>query len=253
MLDLTATGGDITPYLARARANGVQYLLNVCVNIQDFPAVLACASADPWIAASVGVHPDNQLADPSLAELIVAAESPKVVAIGETGLDYYHSAVNNQVQQQRFRLHIQAALAVNKPLIVHSRQAKLDTIRLLQEENASAVGGVLHCFTEDWQMASAALALGFYISLSGIVSFRNAANIQALARDLPLERLLIETDAPYLAPVPCRGQANEPAYLLHTAKFIAELRNMPVAELAAVTTANYLRLFYNDAEFGTEC
>lgn len=247
MLAVTASNGGIEAYLARARANGIKYLLNVCVNMQDFPAVLAVAATEPWIGASVGVHPETPEADPSLATLIAAAALPEVVAVGETGLDYYHNAANSQAQQQRFRLHIRAALAVNKPLIVHSRNAKLDTIRLLQEENAAAVGGVLHCFTEDWQLASAVLALGFYISLAGIVSFRNAANIQELAQTLPLERLLIETDAPYLAPVPCRGRPNEPAYLIHTAKVIAKLRNIPLAALAAATTANYLQLFYHDA------
>lgn len=243
MLDLTVYSGDSQKCLAYARAQGVQYILNVCVRMQDFPTILTMALQDRFISASVGVHPDAAEADPELLDLTKAAAHPKVVAIGETGLDYYHGSDNILCQHERFKLHIRAAKAVQKPLIVHTRQAQEDTMRLLKIEQAQEVGGVLHCFTEDWHMAEQALDLGFYISLSGIVTFRNATNLQDVARRIPLERLLLETDAPYLAPVPLRGKPNEPANLVHTLDFVANLREMSRLSLAAATTANYLRLF----------
>ncbi len=243
MLDLTPYDGDLDQAVQSARSRGVGHILNVCVSMKDFPQVLATAKQYPFVSASVGLHPNEQDEETSADELINLAQDDKVVAIGETGLDYYRSSGEVEWQRQRFREHIRAAKETGKPLIVHSRQAKDDTIRLLKEEKAAAVEGVLHCFTEDWEMASKALDLGFYLSFSGIVTFRNATAIQEVAQRLPLDRMLLETDSPYLAPTPNRGKPNEPAFIVHTAQFIAELRGIDSEQLAAETTANFFRLF----------
>lgn len=234
----------VADVLANARDNDVSHLLCVCVNLEDFPRVLALAEQHDHIFASVGVHPNEQDGrEPDSDELVELAGHSRVVAIGETGLDYFRSQGDLDWQRDRFRRHIEAARRCRRPLIIHSRAAPDDTIRLMSEENAGEAGGVMHCFAEDWKMAEQALALGFYISFSGIVTFKNAAAIQEVARRAPLDRILVETDSPYLAPVPYRGKTNEPAYVRHTAEYVAELRGISYEEGAEATSANFFRLF----------
>ncbi|HSH42726.1 MAG TPA: TatD family hydrolase [Arenicellales bacterium] len=230
--------------LANARDNDVEYMLCVSVNLEDFPRILALAERHDHIFASVGVHPNEREGrEPGVEELLELADHPRVVAIGETGLDYFRSEGDLEWQRDRFRRHIQAARRCGKPLIIHSRDARDDTIRIMSEEGAGEAGGVMHCFAEDWDMAERALALGFYISFSGIVTFKNAQAIQEVARRAPLERIMVETDSPYLAPVPYRGKTNEPAYVKHTAEYVAELKGISYDELAEATSANFFRLF----------
>jgi TatD DNase family protein len=230
--------------VAAMAANRVGHALCVNVRLEDFPRVLALAERHDGFHASVGVHPDNaEVEEPDEARLVELAAHAKVVAIGETGLDYYWRKDAPQWQRDRFRTHIRAARRCGKPLIVHTRAAAEDTLRLMREEGASEAGGVMHCFTETREVAAAALALGFYISFSGIVTFRNAQALKDVARFVPLDRLLIETDAPYLAPVPHRGRTNEPAWVVHVAEEIARLRNQPLETIEAATTENFFRLF----------
>lgn len=233
----------IADILSRAKAAGMVHCINICVNLKDFPRVLAIAETFPHVSASFGLHPND--ADETLDEagIIHYASHPKVVGIGETGLDYYRSTGDLSWQREQFRAHIRAAKALKKPLIIHTREAQADTLAILKEEGASDVGGVMHCCTETWEVAKQALDLGFYVSISGIVTFKNAAVIQDTAKHVPLDRLLIETDAPYLAPVPHRGKTNEPAYVLHTAQFLAELRGIDFNTLANATTTNFFNLF----------
>ncbi|MFN7098250.1 MAG: TatD family hydrolase [Gammaproteobacteria bacterium] len=243
-LDLTAYQGSLDAALAHAREWDVHHFLCVCIDMNNIQATLDIARARSDVSASVGVHPSEQQSyDPSLAELIQLASEAKVVALGETGLDYYRVQGDVEWQQERFRRHIRAARAVNKPLIVHTREARVDTIRILQEENAQEVGGVLHCFTETLEMAQQAMDMGFYISFSGIITFKNAVELQALVKQIPLERILIETDSPYLAPVPYRGKTNEPAYVKFVAEKIAELREIDYQSVAKITSDNFDRLF----------
>jgi TatD DNase family protein len=224
--------------------NQVSHALCVCVNLADFPRVLALAAGHPQLFASVGVHPD-QAADAGVAvgDLVRLAEHPKIVAIGETGLDYYRQEGDLEWQRTRFRTHIRAARECGKPLIIHTRDAGEDTLRILREERADDAGGVMHCFTESLAFAQAALELNFYISFSGIVTFKNAQAIKEVAKVVPLERLLVETDSPYLAPVPHRGKTNEPAWVRHVAEEIARLRQVSLEQVAEATTANFFRLF----------
>jgi len=230
--------------LSDAQAVGVDHFLCVSVSLEKAGEVVDIAHRFPRVFASVGVHPDEQSGrEPTVEDLVQLASDPRVVAIGETGLDYFRIQGDMTWQQDRFRHHIQAAHQSRKPLIVHTRNARADTIRVLQEENAREVGGVMHCFTEDWSTAKEALDLGFYISFSGIVTFRNAGDLRDVARKVPLDRVLVETDAPYLAPVPMRGRPNEPAFVAHTAKALAELRGADFEELAAATTRNFFSLF----------
>jgi TatD DNase family protein len=245
MLDLSQDGGRLDPLLARAQQQGVGHILNVSVQLSLFPTVLAHAEAYPFVSASVGLHPNEQGEATDTDTLVKLGRHKKVVAIGETGLDYFRSTGDIEWQRERFRAHIRAAKILQKPLIIHTRAAKEDTIRILQEENAQQAGGVMHCFTEDWLTAQQALDLGFYISFSGIVTFKNAATIQTVAKQVPLERMLIETDAPYLAPEPYRGKTNEPGYVRHTAEYLAQLRGVSVAALAQQTTDNFFALFNN--------
>jgi len=244
---LPLLGGDrgTAEYLAAAAEVGVSHVLCVAVDLESYPGVIALARQFPNVFASVGIHPngEHEARDTSLEEMCELAADPRVVAIGETGLDYYHQKGDTSLQHARFRLQIQAAIAAGKPLIVHTRDAAADTIRLLREEGAERVGGVMHCFVEDWPTAAAAMELGFYISFSGIVTFRNATALQEVARQVPLARLLVETDAPWLAPVPRRGKPNEPAYVRHTAEFLAALRGEDYETLAAATTRNFFTLF----------
>lgn len=236
--------GDIDGIVARMRERHVAAALNVCVTLEDFPAVLALAETHREIFGSVGVHPDYQDGrEPTEEDLVDLARHPKVVAIGETGLDYYRLKEPLDWQRERFGVHIRAARRSGKPLIIHTRAAAQDTLGIMREEAASEAGGVMHCFTETRAVAEAALDLGFYISFSGIVTFKNATELQEVARFVPLDRLLIETDAPYLAPVPYRGKTNEPSYLPHVAEKIAALRGIPLAQVADASTENFLRLF----------
>jgi TatD DNase family protein len=234
----------IDEVLANARDNDVDYMLCVSVNLEDFPGILALAERHDHIFASVGVHPNEREGrEPAVEELLELADHPQVVAIGETGLDFFRSEGDLEWQRDRFRRHIQAARRCGKPLIIHSRDARVDTIRVMREDSAGEAGGVMHCFAEDWEMAEQALALGFYISFSGIVTFKNAQAIQEVARRAPLDRIMVETDSPYLAPVPYRGKTNEPAYVKHTAEYVAELRGISYEEVAEATSANFFRLF----------
>lgn len=230
----------IDTIIARARKNAVNYLLNVSVSLSTFDTVLKTATqyADVW--ASVGSHP-NEAEEVDVQTLVTLGQHPKVVAIGETGLDYFRET--GKMQTERFIAHIQAAKTLHKPLIIHTREAKADTLAVMAAEDAAYAGGVMHCFTEDWETAKAALDMNFYISFSGIVTFKNASIIQEVAKRVPLDRMLIETDTPYLAPQPHRGKANEPAYVRHTAEFIAGLRHTSLEEIAAQTTHNFFTLF----------
>ena len=231
--------------LARAKSAGVSHMLCVSVDLESYAGVAALARALPQVSASVGVHPntDCEAREPSIAELVEEGRQDYVVAIGETGLDYFRGDGDLEWQRTRFRHHIRAAREVGKPLIIHCREAASDVIRVLREEHAEEVGGVMHCFVDDWDSAIAAMDLGFFISFSGIVTFKSAAPLQSVAQRVPLERLLVETDAPWLAPVPVRGKQNEPAYVRYTAEFIANLRGESPVAFAAATTANFLRLF----------
>lgn len=228
--------------------NHVSHALCVSVNLPEFPQVLALAEQYPHIYASVGVHPDYEdTPEPTVEQLVELADHPRIVAIGETGLDYFRLQGDLEWQRERFRTHIRASRITGKPLIIHTRSASEDTIRLMREEGASpaagGAAGVMHCFTESQEVADAAIELGFYISLSGIVTFKSAKALQEVARTIPLERMLIETDSPYLAPVPYRGKTNEPGLVRHVAEFIADLRGIPVEEVARHTSENFFTLF----------
>lgn len=243
-IDLEDYRGRIPQVLESMARNQVSHALCVCINLADFPRVLALAQSHEQLFASVGVHPD-QAEDTSLtvSELVERASLPKIVAIGETGLDYYRQDGDLEWQRERFRTHIRAARECGKPLIIHTRDAGDDTLRVMREEHADEVGGVMHCFTETLDVAMAAMELNFYISFSGIVTFKNALAIKEVAKAVPLERMLIETDAPYLAPVPHRGKTNEPAWVRHVAEEIARLRGISLESVAEATSANFFRLF----------
>ena len=230
--------------LENARLNGVGHMLCVSVNLEDFPQVLSFAERHKHIFASVGLHPNEPKSDVvSVDQLIKLASHKRIVAIGETGLDYFRSEGDLKWQHERFTTHIEAGKETGKPLIIHTRDAASDTMKILKESNASDCGGVMHCFSEDWDVAKKALDIGFYISMSGIVTFKNATKVKEVAERTPLDKLLVETDAPFLAPVPFRGKTNEPAYVKHTAEYIAELRGISFNELAEATTENFFRLF----------
>ncbi|WP_288843374.1 TatD family hydrolase [uncultured Deefgea sp.] len=230
--------------LANMQDYDVSHALCVAVNLPELPSVLALAQQHDNIFASVGVHPDYEdTPEPTVAQLVELAQSPKVVAIGETGLDYFRLTGDLEWQRERFRTHIRAAREAGLPLIIHTRASSEDTIRILREENAQDVGGVMHCFTESWEVAQQAMDLGFYISLSGIVTFKKAEDLKQLARLMPLDRLLIETDSPYLAPMPHRGKQNQPAWVRHVAEHIAELKGIPLSDVAEATTQNFFKLF----------
>jgi TatD DNase family protein len=243
-LNFPELAGRVDEALELMRANGVTHALCVSVTLEDFPQIRAIAERYPHVYGSVGVHPDYP--DVPLvteADLLERASHPKIIAIGETGLDYYRIKGDTEWQRERFRTHIRAARRCRKPLIIHMREAAEDTLRIMGEEGAGEVGGVMHCFTGTWEVARAALALGFHISFSGIVTFKNAAPLREVARQVPLERMLIETDSPYLAPVPYRGKTNEPALVKHVAEEIARLRGITLEEVGAATSANFFRLF----------
>ena len=243
-LDLTHFDGRIDGVLAAAEAQDVGHFLCVSINMEDYPSMLRIAEQYDQVSASVGVHPNEQGGhDPDVDELVDHARHPGIIAIGETGLDYFRSEGDLDWQRDRFRRHIAAAKQSGKPLIIHSRDAREDTLKILEEESAGEVGGVMHCFTGDWDMAQRAMELNFYISFSGIVTFNSARELQDIAARMPPERYLVETDSPYLAPVPHRGKPNQPAFVRHVAEFIAGLRGVPYEQVAAETTENFRCLF----------
>lgn len=230
--------------LQNAADNQVGHMLCIATSWENREEVLALARAHAPISASVGVHPTTEGGyEPSVAELLEAAAAPEIVAIGETGLDYFRSEGDLTWQHERFHRHIEVARTSNKPLIIHTRAAAADTMDTLRDHKAVECGGVMHCFAEDWDIARQALDIGFYISFSGIVTFKSAKAVQEVAKKVPLDRILVETDAPYLAPVPHRGKMNEPAFVRHTAEYVAELRGISLEELAEATTGNFYNLF----------
>ena len=224
--------------------HGVGHALCISVTLPDFPQVLALAENNQNFFASVGVHPDYEdIDEPTVEELIALANHPKVIAIGETGLDYFRLTGDLEWQRMRFRNHIRAAITCGKPLVIHTRNAAEDTLRIMREENVQQVGGVMHCFTESLDIAMQSIELGFYISFSGIVTFKNAAAIKEVAKQVPLNRILVETDSPYLAPIPYRGKTNQPGYVKYVAQEIAQLRGISLEEISVTTTQNFFRLF----------
>jgi len=243
-LDFPELADQLPAVMSRMGEHGIAAALVAGVTLERLPAMMDIVARFDNLYAAVGVHPDDEGGEEPTAErLLQLAMQPKVVAIGETGLDYYRLQGDLEWQRRRFRVHIDAARRCGKPLIIHTRAARADTLRILEEERAGEVGGVFHCFTEDRETAWRAVDLGFYVSFSGILTFKNAVDLREIAAELPLERLLVETDAPYLAPVPHRGKLNEPAYVRHVAEELARVRNIPLETLAEATTANFRRLF----------
>jgi len=243
-LDFPDFAAEIPALLAAMASARVTHALCISVNLPDWPAVYRLAQAHPNLYATVGVHPDYEdTPEPTVDDLVALAAQPKVVAIGETGLDYYRLTGDLEWQRERFRTHVRAARSAGKPLVIHTRAAAADTLAIMRDERATEAGGVMHCFTESWEVAAAALDLGFHISFSGIVTFKNATELKDVARRVPLERMLIETDSPYLAPAPHRGRRNQPAYVPHVAEEIARLRGLPVETVAGATSDNFFRLF----------
>ena len=243
-IDFPELADNIDSVWEKMRENQVDRCLCNTVNLEDFPRVLKLAEAHDNVFATVGVHPDYEdIEEPDVARLVQLANHPKIIGIGETGLDYYRLTGDLEWQRQRFRTHIRAAIKTRKPLIIHTRSAAEDTLKIMREENAADIGGVMHCFTETLDIAEQAMAMNFYISISGIVTFKNAVQIKEVAQKIPLERLLIETDSPYLAPVPFRGKLNQPGYVKHVAEEIAKLRGVSVEEIAQQTTKNFNKLF----------
>ncbi|MFN3233936.1 MAG: TatD family hydrolase [Gammaproteobacteria bacterium] len=243
-LDLSNHENNLDNAIAAAKALDVTHMLCVCITMENFPAVLQTAQKYDNVWASVGLHPtEREGEDPTVDKLISLAKQEKVIAIGETGLDYYRCEGDMMWQHERFARHIAVAKQIQKPLIIHSRQARKETIAVMREHHAQEARGVMHCFTETWEMAKQAMDLGFYVSLSGIVTFKNAPEIHELAKKIPLDRLFIETDSPYLAPMPHRGKPNEPAYVRYVAECIAELRGESLEKIAEATTKNFCDLF----------
>jgi len=242
-LALEKIGTDLDGVVAIAKENGVEQMLCVSINLENFPEVLKISHTYENIFSSVGVHPSDDGEEPTLEQLMQLADDPKIIAIGETGLDYFYNEGDLEWQRERFRVHIRAAIATGKPLIIHTREAEADTLAIMREEGADKVGGVMHCFTGSLEMAQQCLDLGFYISFSGIVTFRNADDLREIAKMVPEERMLIETDAPYLTPVPKRGKPNHPALVKYVAEHIAEQRGVSFEQIARATTANFQRLF----------
>jgi len=243
-IDLKPYQNDFACFMHEAEVNQIEHLLCIAIDLESYPAMLDLVAGYPQISVTVGVHPNvKDCIDPSVDELIALGRPDNVMGIGETGLDYFRSEGDLSWQHQRFRNHIRAAKTLKKPLIIHTREAKNDTLRILKEEDASEVGGVIHCFTEDWEFAQKALDLNFYISFSGIVTFNSASEIKEVAKKIPADRFLIETDSPYLAPVPFRGRPNYPTYVRYVAEQIAELRGTSVNKIAELSTDNFYALF----------
>jgi TatD DNase family protein len=243
-LDLAKVSGGLAQIIENAEAAKVDKMLCVSVTLAQFPQMLEKVAAFDNVFCSCGTHPLNQGDSPvDLEQLLACADRDEVIAIGETGLDYYYAPQTKALQLDAFVKHIAVARRLSKPLIIHTRDAREDTLNLLRQHQGAEVGGVLHCFTESWEMAKAALDMGFYISFSGIVTFKNAADLREVAKKVPADRILVETDAPYLAPVPHRGEQNQPAYVVEVARMLAELRGDSLEQFAAQTTANFHRLF----------
>jgi len=243
-LDFPELSAELPELLAAMRENAVTHALCISVDLPAWPGVLAIAQGHANLFATAGVHPDYiDTPEPTVGGLVAMARMDKVVAIGETGLDYYRLEGDLEWQRARFRTHIRAAREVGKPLVIHTRSSAADTLAIMREERAGEVGGVMHCFTETWDVAQAALDQGFHISFSGIVTFKNAVELKDVARRVPLERMLIETDSPYLAPVPYRGKRNQPAWVRHVGEAVAQLRDVPVEAIARATSDNFFNLF----------
>ena len=243
-VDLEPYANDFSQFVSQTLESGVEQMLCVSIDLESWPAMVALIEDYPQITWSVGVHPnDRDRHEPSVLELVELSGGPRVVAIGETGLDYFRSDGDLEWQRERFRTHIQAAKACGKPLIIHTRAAKQDTIQIMREEGADSPGGVMHCFTEDWPMARQALELGFFISFSGIITFKNAADLRDVVKQVPMEQLLIETDSPYLTPIPFRGKSNQPRYVRQVAECVAELKGMSVEAVGEQTKGNFHRCF----------
>jgi TatD DNase family protein len=243
-IDLEPYRNDFSLFLKEAENQRIEHMLCISIDMEAYPAMLALVDGYPQLSATVGVHPNaHEGVEPSVEQLIELGSHPKVIGIGETGLDYFRSTGDLGWQHERFRTHIRAAKALNKPLIVHTREAREDTLRILKEEGAESCGGVIHCFTENQAFAEQALDLNFYISFSGIVTFNSAQEIKDVAKQVPIDRFLIETDSPYLAPVPFRGKPNYPTYVRYVAEQIAELRGATFEEIAGASTRNFYRLF----------
>jgi TatD DNase family protein len=242
-LELDKLGLTLAQVIAQAQQKQVQHMLCVCVSLTEFEQMAQIVADYPMVSISCGEHPLHQHDKVDAELLLQQCTQPRVVAVGETGLDYFYSPDSKLSQQEAFVSHIQVANQLNKPLIIHTRDARADTLTLMRSHQADTAGGVLHCFTENWDMAKAALDLGFYISISGIMTFRNATELRDVVRKLPLDRLLIETDSPYLAPVPFRGKTNQPAYVTAVAEAVAEVKGISITELANITTENFYQLF----------
>lgn len=243
-IDLKPYQNDLACFMQEAEANQIEHLLCIAIDLESYPSMLDLVAGFQQISVTVGVHPNvRDCKDPTVDELVALGGLDNVIGIGETGLDYFRSEGDLSWQHQRFRNHIWAAKKLEKPLIIHTREAKSDTLRILKEEGAEEVGGVIHCFTEDWEFAQKALDMNFYISFSGIVTFNNATAIKEVAKKVPVDRFLIETDSPYLAPVPYRGRPNYPTYVRYVAQQIADLRGTPVNKIADLSTKNFYDLF----------
>jgi TatD DNase family protein len=243
-IDLEPYQNDFACFMQEAENRQIYQMLCIAIDLESYPAMLDLVSGYPQISVTVGVHPNVQDGkDPGVDELIALGNQDKVIGIGETGLDYFRSKGDLGWQRQRFRNHINAAKTLKKPLIIHTREARQDTLRILEEESASEVGGIFHCFTEDWEFAQKALDLNFYISFSGIVTFNNAKEIKEVAKKVPADRFLIETDSPYLAPVPFRGKPNYPTYVRYVAEHMAELRGTTLNQIADLSSRNFDSLF----------
>lgn len=248
LLELSTLENGVASVLEEAKKEGIGHFLCVSVRLNDFDSMYDLTKPHENVSVSVGLHPNEEMnPEPKVEDLVLLAKRPKVVGIGETGLDYYRSEGDLRWQRERFATHIEAARQVGMPLIIHTRSARKDTIDMMRQEKVDEVSGVMHCFTEDWEMAKKALDMNFYISFSGIVTFKNATELQDVAKRVPSDRILIETDSPYLAPVPFRGKPNQPAYVRHVAEYIAHLRGVSFDEIAEATTKNFFELF-NKAE-----
>lgn len=243
-INLDRYDGQLANAIAAANERGIQQMLCIGVSLENIQTVIDIAQAHPCVVASVGVHPCDVKEGTATAEqLIQWASQAKVVALGETGLDYHYETESKELQHESFALHLSVGKKIGLPVVVHTREAKADTLALIKEHGSLESSGVLHCFTEDWEMAKAALDLNYYISISGIVTFKNAEQIRDVVRNMPIERLLIETDSPYLAPIPYRGKPNEPKYVREVAQFVADLKGMSIERLGEHTCENFYRLF----------
>lgn len=249
-LNLSPYEGDLSKALAAAEARGVGQFLCISVSADNIQNIINIAQQYPRVLASVGVHPcDVASGTVTYEQLCAFASQDKVVALGETGLDYHYETESKSLQHESFAMHLEAGKELDLPIVVHTREAKKDTIDLIREHGGLESAGVMHCFTEDWEMAKQSLDLNYYISISGIVTFKNAEQIREVVRNMPLDRLLVETDSPYLAPIPFRGKPNEPKNVRETAQYIADLRGLPLEKLAEITTENFYRLFKRAAAY----